>query len=58
MGLSADQVLAMPLYDYQAAIHHFNVAQGADEESDQEQLSEDDFDEMLVGMAGLSMGNH
>lgn len=48
----------MPLYDYQAAIHHFNVAQGSDEEAGEEQLSADDFDEMLVSMAGLSMGNH
>ena len=57
MGMSPDQVLSMPLYDYQAAIHHFNQAQGTDDESE-EQLSELDFDEMLIGMAGHSMGNH
>ncbi|NML11305.1 hypothetical protein HHL08_14310 [Sphingobium sp. AR-3-1] len=49
--------LAMPLYDYTAALHHFNKANAADEE-DEVPLSDDDFDEMMVAMAGQSGGLH
>jgi hypothetical protein len=49
MKMSISEVLAMPLYDYQAAIHAHNLAQGDGE--DAKPLTEQDFDDMLFGMA-------
>jgi hypothetical protein len=58
MGLSPDQILGLPLHDYQAAIHHFNRANSSVEEDDDAPLSDSDFDEMMVAMAGQSGGIH
>ena len=57
MGLTPEQVLAMSLYDYQAAVFHFNKANAPDENGN-EPLSEDDFEEMMVTMAGMKNGVH
>lgn len=48
----------MSLHDYQAAIHHFNRANSANEDGDDAPLSDNDFDEMMVAMAGGSGGVH
>lgn len=42
----------MPLYDYQAALHHFSLAQSGEEEVEAP-LSVEDFDEMLIAAAGM-----
>lgn len=49
MGLSPDEVLDMSMHDYEAALHHFAKAQGADD--DEPALEDDEFDEMMVGLA-------
>lgn len=51
MGLSPQDVLDLPLHDYEAAVHHFARSQGGPDEG--EALSDDDFDEMMVGLAGF-----
>jgi hypothetical protein len=51
MGLSPDQVLAMTLHDYQAALFYFARSQGG--EIDEDTLGDDEFDEMMVGMAAF-----
>lgn len=56
MGMSPDEVLAMPLYDYQAALHHFNLAQGSQDE-DEAPLGGDEFDEMRIALAASGMMN-
>lgn len=50
MGLAPEQVLAMPLYDYQAAIHFLNRDR-AGEDDEEAPLGEDDWEEMQVAMA-------
>jgi len=50
--------MSMPLHDYQAAIHHFNRAHGDGGAEPAGELSEDDFDEMLIGLAGRGGGIH
>lgn len=55
MGLGASEVLAMPLHDYQAALHHYAKAQGGDDDADA--LGEEDFDEMLVSLAASGKPN-
>lgn len=54
MGMSPSEVLALPFHDYQAALHHYNKAQ-AGSDSDDAPLGGDDFDEMLVGLAGAGL---
>lgn len=49
MGLAPEQVLAMPLCDYHAAVRHYAKSQGG--EGDEEALGTDEFDEMLTGLA-------
>jgi hypothetical protein len=50
MGLAPDQVMAMSLHDYQAAIHWLNRDRAGEEEQT-EALGEDEWDEMRVSMA-------
>lgn len=57
MGLTPEQTLAMPLHDYQAAVFHFNKANAAEEDGN-DPLSEEDFDEMMIAMAGTKNGVH
>lgn len=53
MGLSVSEVMAMPLHDYQAAVHHFAKAQPGAEKDEAETLADVEFDEMMVGMAAF-----
>lgn len=48
MGLPPSEVMAMPLHDYQAALHFWNKAHSS--EDDDEPLTADEFDDMLAGM--------
>jgi len=56
MGLSPAEVLAMPLYDYQAALYHFNLAQDGQDDED-EPLGADEFDEMRIALTASGMIN-
>lgn len=49
--------LAMSLYDYTAALYHFNKANSAEDEA-QDRLSDDDFEEMMIVMASQPEGLH
>lgn len=52
MGLAPSEVLDMTLPDYEAAVLHYAKSQGSDD--DEDGLSGDEFDEMLVGIAGAT----
>lgn len=46
MGISPSELLAMSIYDYQAATHHW-IASQQDGGSEPDPLSASDFDDML-----------
>lgn len=55
MGLSPDQVMAMPLHDYQAAIYHMNKSRDPDGD-DVDPLSAEEFEEMFADLEARGMG--
>lgn len=46
------ETLALTIYDYQAALHHHNLAHSPSEDEEEAPLGAEDFDEMMISLAG------